>query len=307
MDEIFLHYIQELLAPLDTLEMLAEADERMENVIFYMNPAAQRTMENAHTGLNAELRGADVRTAYGHSIHQFHKDPERIRNILRNLASGAENESRTEMTIGPVIFALNFTAVRDMSCKVIAFHASWREITARRMGQHTADELDLMVGDISRAVTESKTRVTTMGQALNSVVSGMEENQKAVKTLERQAKTIGEIATIIRGISYQTNLLALNAAIEAARAGEYGRGFAVVADEVRNLAKKVQDATVLIQENMDAVEQQAKSIEDAEAVARKQVDIANQALRTLSSQFDSLQGISSNLQDLTHNLTSILK
>lgn len=307
MDEIFLHYIQELLAPLDTLEMLAEADERMENVIFYMNPAAQRTMENAHTGLNAELRGADVRTAYGHSIHQFHKDPERIRNILRNLASGAENESRTEMTIGPVIFALNFTAVRDMSGKVIAFHASWREITARRMGQHTADELDLMVGDISRAVTESKTRVTTMGQALNSVVSGMEENQKAVKTLERQAKTIGEIATIIRGISYQTNLLALNAAIEAARAGEYGRGFAVVADEVRNLAKKVQDATVLIQENMDAVEQQAKSIEDAEAVARKQVDIANQALRTLSSQFDSLQGISSNLQDLTHNLTSILK
>lgn len=307
MDEIFLHYTQELLAPLDTLEMLAEADERMENVIFYMNPAAQRTMENAHTGLNAELRGADVRTAYGHSIHQFHKDPERIRNILRNLASGAENESRTEMTIGPVIFALNFTAIRDMSGKVIAFHASWREITARRMGQHTADELDLMVGDISGAVTESKTRVTTMGQALNSVVSGMEENQKAVKTLERQAKTIGEIATIIRGISYQTNLLALNAAIEAARAGEYGRGFAVVADEVRNLAKKVQDATVLIQENMDAVEQQAKSIEDAEAVARKQVDIANQALRTLSSQFDSLQGISSNLQDLTHNLTSILK
>lgn len=45
MDELFLHYIQELLAPLDTLEMLAEADERMENVIFYMNPAAQRIME----------------------------------------------------------------------------------------------------------------------------------------------------------------------------------------------------------------------------------------------------------------------
>lgn len=157
------------------------------------------------------------------------------------------------MTIGPVIFALNFTAVRDISGKVIAFHASWREITARRMGQHTAKELALMVDNISGAVTESKTRVTTMEQALKSVVSGMEDNQKALKTLERQAKTIGEIATTIRGISYQTNLLALNAAIEAARAGEYGRGFAVVADEVRNLAKKVQDATVIIQENMDAV------------------------------------------------------
>ncbi|MHB1581819.1 methyl-accepting chemotaxis protein [Acidithiobacillus sp.] len=135
----------------------------------------------------------------------------------------------------------------------------------------------------------------------------MEDNQKAVQTLERQAKTIGEIATTIRGISYQTNLLALNAAIEAARAGEYGRGFAVVADEVRNLAKKVQDATVTIQENMDAVEHQAKFIEDAESVARTQVDKAGQAMHALSLQFDSLQGISSNLQDLTHNLTTILK
>ncbi|WP_163095912.1 hypothetical protein GL267_013560 [Acidithiobacillus ferrianus] len=93
MDQIFLHYVQELLDPLDTLEMLAEADEGMENMIFYMNPAAQKIMEGAHAGLNAELRGADVRTAYGHSIHQFHKDPERIRQILRALVSGAEKKT----------------------------------------------------------------------------------------------------------------------------------------------------------------------------------------------------------------------
>ncbi|MEY2333748.1 methyl-accepting chemotaxis protein [Acidithiobacillus ferrianus] len=307
MDQIFLHYVQELLDPLDTLEMLAEADEGMENMIFYMNPAAQKIMEGAHAGLNAELRGADVRTAYGHSIHQFHKDPERIRQILRALVSGAEKENRTEMTIGPVTFALNFTTVRNDNGKVIAFHASWREITARRMGQHTAQELSQVVEKISEAVTDSETRVATMEHALGDVVSGMEENQKAVQTLERQAKTIGEIATTIRGISYQTNLLALNAAIEAARAGEYGRGFAVVADEVRSLAKKVQDATVIIQENMEAAECQAKSIQAAESSARLQLDKAGQAMRLLSLQFEKLQSISNDLQALTQNLTTILK
>ncbi|MHB8249453.1 MAG: methyl-accepting chemotaxis protein [Acidithiobacillus sp.] len=307
MEKTLLHYIQELLDPLDTLEMLAEADEQMENVIFYMNPAARKIMDRAHAGLNAELRGADVRTAYGHSIHQFHKDPERIRKILRALAAGVEKESHTEMTIGPVTFALNFTAVHDESGAVLAFHASWREISARKMGQYAARELAQVVEKISAAINDSKERVATMEHALRGVVMGMEGNQKAVQALDKQAQTIGGIVRNIREISYQTNLLALNAAIEAARAGEHGRGFAVVADEVRNLAKKVQDATLNVQENMEAIDQHAKAIEGAGQAARQQVDEADMAMHTLSRQFQNLQSISDSLHGLTQTLATILQ
>lgn len=73
-----LNYAKRLLEPLSTMEMLCEADEAMENVIFYMNRSATETMAFHHSRLNPLLRGADVRQAKGHSIHQFHKDPERI-------------------------------------------------------------------------------------------------------------------------------------------------------------------------------------------------------------------------------------
>ena len=86
--------------------MLCEADEKMENAIFYMNRAALEPMNLNHERLNPMLRGADVRNALGRSIHQFHKDPERIRNIFRALAAGTTREHNTELVLGGVTFSL---------------------------------------------------------------------------------------------------------------------------------------------------------------------------------------------------------
>ena len=139
--EQLLQHARTLLEPLSSLEMLCEADEKMENVIFYMNRAGISAMNLNYKRLNPSLRGADVRKALGHSIHQYHKDPDRIREIFRTLAADSTQEHVTELALGGVTFRLSFTPVCNTEGKVVAFHASWRNISDAKLAEQVITDM----------------------------------------------------------------------------------------------------------------------------------------------------------------------
>ncbi len=295
MNAVLMHYAQQFLEPLDSLEMLAEADPGMNNRIVFMNRVARDTMAEHHAGLNGALRGADVRQAFERSIHQFHKDPERIRAILRDLASGKTVLHSLEMTVGSVTFALRFAAVRDADGNVLAFHASWRDVTAVRaieeQGARTravTRDLEAAAGSFERAVQANSNAVLRVGETVTG-------NRAAVAELTSHLATINAVVATIREISNQTNLLALNAAIEAARAGDAGRGFAVVADEVRNLARRVQSATGEVEDGTRAIHDCASTIERTSDAAGREVQVVESVTASLRRQMRGMQATTARL------------
>ncbi|WP_136524143.1 methyl-accepting chemotaxis protein [Geomonas ferrireducens] len=327
--------LTQMLDNVDNIVMLC--DTTNDNNIIYMNRQARALMQQHRAELNAGLRGADVANAEGKSIHQYHKDPGRIRNIFGN--ARAKMPHKAEIPIGDVTLRTTTYPIWDSKdpSKVLCFMACWNDITAEKaVEQHQRDsierkeylenrvtqiatameEMSMTVNEVARSTVDaadSATKVLTNARegqdVVNRAVTEMRKVAEIVRSsagivgnLGDKSARIGEFVAVINDIADQTNLLALNAAIEAARAGEQGRGFAVVADEVRSLADRTVASTKQIRLMVDEIQKETALAVESIEKGKNEAEVSE----ALSHQVDaSLTNIVLSIEEIEHVIAQI--
>ncbi|KTS73691.1 MULTISPECIES: methyl-accepting chemotaxis protein [Pantoea] len=178
---------------------------------------------------------------------------ESLQNIITHVRDGVNSVARASSEIAAGNMDLS-SRTEQQSAAVVQTAASMEELTS------TVKQNAENAHHASQLATEASANAGRGGEIIRSVVTTMQG-------ITTSSGKIGEIISVINGISFQTNILALNAAVEAARAGEQGRGFAVVAGEVRNLAQRsavaAKEIETLIRDSLNRVNEGSTLVDQA--------------------------------------------
>ena len=279
----------------DTLENNARRQaEEQEQAARARERAAQEKEEAArHLNIAIEELGRGLKRMAGGDLHyrittQFQGSLEDLRQDYNQASDKLDN---IMSTIGETSYSVKSKGeelsnssqelsrrTENQAATLEETAAAMEELTANaRSAASSAREVEAMVSEARKDAENSNTIVA--------------QTVDAMSLIEKSSGQISQIIAVIEDISFQTNLLALNAGVEAARAGEFGKGFAVVASEVRALAKR----------STDSAHEIKTLIADSSQQVVDGVDLVNRMGEELQKIADRVNGISTNVVDITRS------
>jgi len=249
-----------------------------------------------------------------------------------NLASSNEETASSIMEMGSAIEQVASSAnalratVESSTASVHELNAQIRRVSESGSAvQEVAEETAASISEMDHAIREVGDHVRSASELTEHVTQSAEEGSRAVgatidgiaqiRALTQDAKAalegladrigaIGEIASVINGISDETNLLSLNAAIIAAQAGEHGKAFAVVAEQVKTLARRTTASTKEIESLIESVQEQSENAVKAMGAG---IEAVEQGVKRSRVAGEALDRIRENARDASGRVAEITR
>jgi methyl-accepting chemotaxis protein len=310
---------------------IGEMSEQLDRVRLAL--ASSRVRMSEHAERDAENQeGAIEETAS--LFANINSSIRGINNEIENLAHSNEETAASIQEMGTAVEQVAQSAValqESVEASTASIHQMGSNIRrvaessdeVQQVAQETAaatSEMDRAIqevgghvrgaSDLTQRVSESANRGS---EAVNATINGIaiirDQTLKAKRALEGLAERIneiGQIATVIGGISDETNLLSLNAAIIAAQAGEHGKAFAVVADQVKTLSQRTNTSAKQIEEMIRAVQEESTNAVEAMGEGIRSVEegversrVAGEALEVIRTSASEASGQVSEIERAT--------
>jgi len=217
--------------------------------------------------LNTSIQGINT------EIEELARHNEESSSAITEMGTAVDQVAHSAVAVDRVVDA-SASAVHEMGAQIRRVSESAESVqqvaeeTAASIAQmdHAIQEVGSHVLSASELTEKVSTTAEAGTRAVGATIDGIAqirdmtlEARSALEGLDGSIAEIGEIATVIGGISDETNLLSLNAAIIAAQAGEHGKAFAVVAEQVKTLARRTTTSTKQIEELIAAVQQESEN------------------------------------------------
>jgi methyl-accepting chemotaxis protein len=248
--------------PEEISQAMAEIEQGAEN-----QEAAVEETASLLANINTSVGGVNL------EVDQLARHNEETASSITQMGTAVEQVARSSTDLQKSVEA-STSAVHQMSAQVRRVAES--SDTVQQAAEETASsiaEMDQAIQEVGEHVkgaaelTEKVSDTAELGtRAVGATIDGIArirdltlDAKSALEGLDSRVAEIGQIATVIGGISDETNLLSLNAAIIAAQAGEHGKAFAVVAEQVKTLARRTTTSTKQIEELIHAVQDESKN------------------------------------------------
>jgi len=161
---------------------------RAGNEIVYAN---RRALEIAHKWRDVFISefGIDPDKLVGASIHLFHKDPERVKELLKALRPG-EHKKNADIQIGPYVMASYRHAIVNKDGSIRYYIATWKDATAEKEIERQLENAQRMFLQNLKATKQSLVNNLSTIVAISVAIK---ELQEVLKLSESQIVSTEDI------------------------------------------------------------------------------------------------------------------